>query len=105
MPAPDPHRVATLIVELRRSLRRSAGSSVADAATPQRGRPSAGPRSGSAHGSGATSPRLTRAEEEGLRYVAADPWRGTSAIATALRLRAKSDSAAGSARSRDGGRV
>ena len=102
MPAPDPHRVATLIVELRRSLRRSAGAPVADAATPQRGRPSAGPHSGSAHGSGETSPRLTPAEEEILRYVAAHPGRGTSAIATALRLRANTVSGLCSALTRNG---
>ena len=102
MSAPDPHRLAALIVELRRSLRRSSGAPVVDDATRQSGRPSAGPGGGSADGSEETAPRLTPAEEEILRYVAAHPGRGTSRIATALRLRANTVSGLCSALTRSG---
>lgn len=74
MPHPDPRRLADLIVELRRTLRRSSRRS-----------PSGedGPPSGTSQGRARTP-----TEQEVLRYVAAHPGSGTSTIAAALRLRA-----------------
>lgn len=96
MPAPDPHRLAALIVELRRSLRRSAAApQISDhSAPPQQARSAESPSSQGA--------RLTPAETEILRYVAAHPGQGTSAIATGLHLRANTVSGLCSALTRDG---
>lgn len=96
MPAPDPHRLAALIVELRRSLRRSAAAPQisADSAAPQEAR--------SAESPAGQAGRLTPAEAEILRYVAAHPGQGTSGIATALRLRANTVSGLCSVLTRSG---
>lgn len=77
MPAPDTRRLADLIVELRRTLRRSAPRI---SGTEKVGEANA------AAGSGRTA--HTPTEQEVLRYVASHPGSGTSATAAALRLRA-----------------
>ncbi|HLQ80639.1 MAG TPA: MarR family transcriptional regulator [Brachybacterium sp.] len=77
MPAPsrpDPERLAAIIVEMRRALRRSLRPADQDEAGTERAEPA--PHS-------PPSPL----EAEVVRFVAAHPGAGTSAIARALRLR------------------
>lgn len=88
MSDPDPVRLAALIVELRRTLRRGPAGDGSDGSTS----PSSEDRG--------TRPR-TPSEQEILRYIAAHPGQGTSAIARALRLRPNTVSGLCSALVRD----